>query len=379
LQTTGTALTVWPFIIFTILFAAFVVAHFLMAYQAWRASRKEQASDIDQSYVRLEDYFARSFRLKVSEWLTLTTDTASPDGTRTIKKGTERIQISNALEYPPKTRSDDILVVRNSFKCLAGCYFGREIYVSGDASIGAGSQLQAIAADGNLCLSSHVQVARWIDSLGNMDVGAYSIVHARATAGGVIHLAKAVQVKSVFAPTIRTYNSGSKSSSKLPSHSPETADLPSLGPAEFKAGWKSDFGIEAKRLSMLSSDCWFYNGNFKPSTALHIKTKLIISGSCTIPAGSILDKDIKSKKSITIGAGSICRGNVIAEENMLFEDSSCFYGIIHAARKLRLCRGVRGGDEGMKVAAFSMETLTVDENITVHGKLASEDHIVVSG
>jgi len=61
-------LAAWPFILFSIVFAALVYAHFLPSYRAWLSTRGEHPADIDPDYVRMEDYFARSFRLKMSEW-----------------------------------------------------------------------------------------------------------------------------------------------------------------------------------------------------------------------------------------------------------------------------------------------------------------------
>ena len=198
----------WPFILYTIVIALLVYAHFIMAYRSWRISRGEESSDIDPNYVRLEDYFGRSFRLKVSEWLKLPVQVALPDGTLSIKKGRERILVSNSAEYPPQSKSDDILVVRGGFRCGAGGVFGREIYAHGDALIGAGTLIQSMAVDGNLILGHAVRVARWVDSLGDMEIGADSSVRARATAGKILRLSKGSRAGSVFAPTVCTSRDG---------------------------------------------------------------------------------------------------------------------------------------------------------------------------
>jgi predicted acyltransferase (DUF342 family) len=361
----------WPFITFSIVFAALVYSHFLLAYRAWRISRSEETTDIDLNYVRMEDYFARSFRLKVSEWLRLPDQSATPDGTRRIRKGKEYILVSNAAEYAPQSHATDILVVSGLFKCLAGCIFHSEIYAQGDASIGAGTQLQSIAVDGNLTLGPHVRIARWADCQGNMDVGVNSVVRSRVTAGGTLRLRNGTQVKSAFAPAVSTCGDSFKAPQKGDEPPMPRLEIPDTDAAESQTDEWSGAGLDLKRLSKLSPDCWLYDGDLKPSDPVHLKAKLIIRGDCSVPPGSVLEKDIKSKRSLSIGAGSVCRGNVVADEDVSIGPSCRFYGIVHAGKNLRLCAGVSGGDQDARVAAFGEETLTIEENVLVHGKVAS--------
>jgi len=365
----------WQFIIFAFIFAALTYAHFLLAYRSWRIYRFEQATDIDQSYVRLEDYFARSFRLKVSEWLCLPDSKPNPDGTICIRKGNETILVSNDLDYPPQIHSDEILIVRGSFRCLAGCVFNREIYIQGDAKVGAGTQLQAIAVDGNLILGHHIQVMRWVDCQGSMEIGEKSIIHSRATAGKSLLLQNGTQVKSAFAPLVHTFGVGAGQSAKFEQAAPPEINFPA-GILNLENESPSSLTLDSKLLKKLSHDCWIYNGDFRPSQPLRVETKLIVQGDCDIPSGSILEKDIKSKRSLSIGAGSICRGNLISDHAMWIGHSCQFYGIVHAGQTLRICAGARGGTENSNVSAFAEETLTVEENVIIHGKLASGDYVI---
>lgn len=370
-------MSAWPFIAFTIIVAVLVCAHFLLAYRAWRASRGEQSSFIDPDYVKVEDYFARSFRLKVSEWLKLPTQVAKPDGVRMITKGKETILITPSQHYPPQAKSDHILVVEGNFKCGANCVFGREIYALGDASISTGTRLQAIAVDGSLTLGSGVRIARWADSSGDMVIGEDSIINSRATAGGTLFLGDGAQVGSAFAPTVSTCH-------KCPAPSMEADDLvlPELQipvPEKDRGGTHKpeQLGVDPKLLAQLSPDCWIYHGDLKPSAAVHLKKKLIVKGDCVLPAGSVLNADLKADGLVVVGEHSFCRGNVIAGGEIRFGPSSRFKGVAHAGEALHLSRGVRGGSEDAPVAVFSAEILSIQEEVAVHGKVASGIHVVV--
>ncbi len=368
-------MTAWPFIAFAIIFGALVWLHFLWAYRAWRVSRSEASSEIDPDYVRMEDYFARSFRLKVEEWLKLPVKSAAPDGSRIIMKGRECIRISGSMDYPPQSRSDDILVANGAFQCRAGCTFSREIYARDGAVIGAGSQLQAVAVDGNLTMNANVRVARWADCSGEMEIGANSIVCARATAGKAIHLQEGAQVGSAFAPKVSTAALGSVTAELGEIPEAHALELPG---SDHRAAVKALGGsVDAKKLSRLSPECWLYNGDLNLAAPLRLTAKLIVKGDCSLAAASVLEKDLKADGLIEIGERSVCKGNVIAGGDIRFGPSSRFQGVTHAGGSMRLCRGVCGGTRDARVAAYASEALEVEEDVTVYGKLASGDRVIV--
>lgn len=370
-------MTALPFVIFSLIFVALVCAHFVPAYRAWSASRTQVVSDIDAGYVRVEDYFARSFRAKVSEWCKLPPCAALPDGTRIVKKGKERLRIANSCQYPPQSQSDEVLIVCGGFLCGAGCAFHREIFVSGDAAIGAGSRLQSIAADGNLTIGNGVRIARWVDSAGELKIGARANVGSRATAGRSIHLQDGAQVKSAFAPTVST---GLRDAASAPN--PESPPLPELEiPVRRTAPAKADIlakaGIDIGKLIEQEPYCWMYDGDLRPAVPVRILTGLIVRGDCILPAGSVIERDIKSKATLTVGARSTCRGNAIADGDLSLGASTRFLGVVHSGGTLQIHSGVHGGDPAAHVAAYAADTLLLSGNVVIHGKVAAGDSVIV--
>lgn len=361
----------WAFILFATAFSALVAAHFAAAYRSWRATKGQEPSDIDPDYVRLEDYFARSFRMRVSEWLRLPPEQALPDGTRVLRKEGERIRVCAAAEFAPYTVSDEILAVQGSFRAGGGCVFRREIHARGVARIGAGSRLQAIAADGDLFLGAGTRVARWADCRGTMEIGPQCTVRSRATAGAKIRLKKGARVASAFAPTVLT---------AFDAHDPETAEteppqpeqeFPVPDPAGSGRARRIALGLDPARLRQLGPDGGLYQGNWKPAAPLRLRVRMVVKGDCKLPAGSLIEADLKADGNVDIGAGSVCRGNVIAGGDIRFGRGCRFYGVVHAGRRLHLDTGVRGGLLEAPTAAYGADVLTVDDGVIVHGKLAS--------
>lgn len=368
----------WPFVLFTLVFAVLVAAHFLPAWWAWRLWRGEQPADIDPGYVRMEDYFARSFRVKVSDWLLLPVQAATPDGVRIVAKGKEKIRESGSADYPPRSRSDEILVVNGNFRCGAGCVFTREILIHGDGMIGAGSRIQSVAADGNLVLGSSVRVARWADSAAELEVGADSSVGARVTAGRAIVLMRGCRVTSAYAPRVMTPSPrGGNSSELLEETAPEAVIPLSEDEADADNGLKR-WKLDARKLKRLGLECWVYRGDLVPSVPLHITTRLVVKGHCSLPAGSVLDGDLKVNGRLTLGAHSVAKGNLVATGDVSIGPESRFYGILHAGGRVRFGKAVSGGTPDKRVAAFAADTLTLDEEVVVHGKVASGNRVTVA-
>ena len=325
----------------------------------------------------MEDYFAQSFRLKVTEWLQLPVQSAMPDGTRIIMKNRERIRVSGASYFPAMSRSDDILVVEGNLQCGAGCTFQREILVRKDARIGDGSKLQALAVDGDAILGNKVQITRWVDSRGIMEIGAGSIVRARATAGQAIFLGAGAQVGSAFAPVVTTLQKEPESPDSASAPTLEIT-LPGSDSPEVANRELEHIGLERGKLSMLNQECWLYAGDFCPSAPLRVARKLIVKGDCFLPAGSVVESDLKAEGLIELGARVVCNGNVIAAGDIHFGPRGRFKGVLHAGKCLELGAGVFGENNGSLVAAFSTETLKMGAGVVVHGKVASGAQVVVT-
>ena len=119
------------------------------------------------------------------------------------------IRVSPALRLADRAQSDDILAIQEDFSCGAASHLSREIYAAGNVTIGTGSKLQALAADGDVTLASEVEVARWVDSWGELRLGRNCVIHSRATSRKSVCLEAGVQARSVFAPEI-TYSAGSR-------------------------------------------------------------------------------------------------------------------------------------------------------------------------
>ena len=361
----------WRFVLFTAAVGLLVYLHFYLAHRQWRRLKGEPSTEIDPSYIRVENYFSQSFRAKVKEWLKLPGAWSEDKKDLFIIKGDERIRVTGPLQMEAGALSTEILVVRGEFGCEQDCRLSSEILARGNARVGARSQLQAITADGNLVLENSVRVARWADSMGEMVLDAGCRIEARATSRTAIRLGPGAHAGSVYAPAVTSANWDGliPTTETVPAEEPIELPRPEVGlepPANL-----STAGLDLKKLHVLSPDTWLYNGDWKTSLAIHSRAKLVVKGDCRMASHSILDQDVKAGHSLHLEASSVARGSLVAGRNLVLAEGCRFNGVLHAGNSILLGRGVRGVAVDLPVAAYAVEHLHVEDNVAVQGKLAA--------
>lgn len=363
-------MTGFPFFIFAAVVVILVYLHFFLAHREWRRSRGKASYGIDPDYVRAEDFLGQSFRLKLKEWLQLPSSGETGEEGRRIIRGRERILVSGPLHYRQGSRVEEVLAVEQEFTCGPDCTFTREIQALRDSRIGAGSRLQAIAADGRLLLERSVRVARWVDSAGELEMGEGCQVGGRATSRTAIYLTPGAQAASLYAPRVATQKGPEPKGCAEFRRSMQAVEIPPpLQPSSSASRGTYDFDL--LKLYRLSPECWLYDGDLELAAPLLSKTKLVVRGNCSCPAGSVLEGDIKVTGSLRIGHSSVCKGNLVAGGSIYLGPRSQFQGVIHAGKTLWLAWGVRGSRPGGQVAAYAADALSVEPNVVIEGKLAS--------
>ncbi|MEO8100277.1 MAG: hypothetical protein ABI811_21435 [Acidobacteriota bacterium] len=376
----GTASVIaWMFLLFTATMGGMLYLHFFFAHRCWRRVRGVEAEDIDSNYVRREDYFGQSFRAKLHSWMELPT-TALPDGMRAIQHGSERIELGPGRSLADRSKSDDVLVIEGDFSCGSFCQLGREIYAQRNVVIGQATECQAIAADGDISLGPDVQVSRWVDCWGTLRLAKGSIVHSRASSRTAAHLELGAQALSVFAPEIiigavAHLHVPPVMESSAAESSPERVAIPPDSDDSREALKKA--GVDPEKFRSLSADCWIYQGSLRPTSAVRVTSHLVVRGDCDIPAGSLLEHDVKASRNLRIGADSECQANLIAEKSLSVGARVRFSGVIHANEEILLGPEVRGESGSGPVAVDAGSWLYVEEGVSVHGKLSSGERVRV--
>jgi hypothetical protein len=364
------------FVGFCVAVGLLIYLQYYLAHRQWRRIRGTQVTEIDVGYVRTESYFAQSFRLKLQGWMQLPA-TTDASGDRLIQKGQERIRIVPGTDFGAGERCDDILVVNGNFSCGPACVLTHEICVHGSSKIGAQTELQSLAADGDLELGDYVKVARWVDSNGELTLGEECQTGSRVTSLKRIRLGPGTAVLSACAPEVATAGWTGEFPNGLPPAG-ELVELAFPDSSEFADGSLTAAGLNPKKFHQLSPDCWIYRGDVRPPKPVRLKKSLVVKGDCYLPGGSVVDGDLKVSGLLYIGPSSVCNGNLVADGH-IYAGSGCrFAGMIHSGRSVLLSQGTRGfSGEAGQVAAYAQENLWLGANVAVRGKLSAGGRVKV--
>lgn len=360
------------FLVYSVCFLALFYLHFSLAHRAWITIRGKRSSELDMSYVRLEDYFGQSFRRKLKQWLsTLPAASNSTANLRVFHHGQERIFVAPSVQYPSGRVEKEILVTEGTFSCGNNCDFRREVMVHGDCSIGAGTTLQALAADGALNLGEAVTIRRWVDAVGKLTIGADTVISSRATSRTAIELLPRAYAQSLFAPEIAT-EGRNDDSPELSTNSGPVLQIPHRpGDPE-----KAQHGFDPQKLFSMGGGTYTYEGDLDITTPLHLRAPLVVRGHFSCAKESLLEGDLKAHRNITIGPTSVVKGNLVCDGDMLLKPDVYFQSILQAGGTMRLSFGVRGLREKRPVAAHATGVLTLESNIVINGKVSSALRVI---
>jgi predicted acyltransferase (DUF342 family) len=356
------------FLLFSVVFSVVYYMHFHLAVVTWNRLKGNTSSELDNSYVRIEDYFGQSFRAKLKEWLQLPKHSSSSERLGVIDKGGERIYISKNASYPSNHVESAILVVEGEFLCAAYCTFEKELFVRRDCVVGPSSELQALAVDGAAKLGPGTRVQRWVDSIGPLEIQGDCHINSRATSRTSIRVGPGSRAKSLFAPEVATH--GRRKNVSVPKVGVVTmAEFPG-SPEEAAVE-----GFDPSRMISIGGNCCRYEGNLILKRAVHLTRPLIVRGDFECSGESFIEADIKASGSILIGDSSIVKANLVALGDIVLNPEVVFQGILHSGGKIRLRHGVRGLREAIPVAAYAKGPIEVESNCVINGKLSSAKYV----
>ena len=357
------------FLIFSIFFAGLLYMHFSLAHVVWSNIRGNNSQELDMSYVRVENYFGQSFRRKVRQWLKGPSETSSTGAMRVVDRGTEKVYVAGSAKYPSNRRERNVLVIEGDFSCGTECSFERELMIEGNAAIGPGTDLQAIAVDGSLKMETGVAVRRWVDAKGAVELIQDCNVKSKVCSGHSIFMGTGCTALSLFAPEIATEGRVEVSTTQ-----PERPGDFVLIPHAANMGNKVFHGYNPRLLYSMGGGTFLYNGDLKLTAPLHVRAPLVVRGNIEVIENCMLETDVKAHGSVRIGEGSILKGNLVSGGNMEIGSRSFFQGVLHSGGEMRLKHGVRGLGKS-PVVAYASETLWVESNVVVRGKLASAERV----
>ena len=306
------------------------------------------------------------FREQARAWLTIhpRSGGGSP---QVLNLGDQFAVVADFVDCPPNFLFREPLLVRGNFQCGPGSRFDAPVYVGGDCVVGKNSKLAALCVEGDCVVGLSARIDTWVDTAGTLDLRAGSWVGEVAMSERAIQLSLDAGAAQLFAPEVQTHGHFGGVAEPAPFRGllevprPSSGHIPEFGAVR---GFRSD------KLTSLGADTWVYDGSLTLPAPVWIRSKLVVRGSFTCPAGSLIEDDIKCGGTLHIGGGSVARGKLTARGEITLDSDFLFEGALSAGLGLRLSSGVRGFCQGAPVEVSSAEKIILEPNVIVRGHVA---------
>ncbi len=304
-----------------LVYAAFAAALAIPALPAaleLRSRRDASALALDPEYAMNPRYLGKSFRHKIA---------AAIAGARTgseirfLDRANERARIVDGQELPAGAHAEYALLARGAVSTGERARL-TDVYSAGHVQIGSGTQLRTLVADGETSLAQDVTIARWVDSEGDLRIGARCAIAHSASSGGMCTLESGVAFRRLFGSPIVA---GSK---------PEP-----LAPA--------------------------------PATEI-LDTDTISTDSVEIRAGSVHTGSIKSGGDVIVRAGARIDGSIVARGSVRLERSAAVGGHVFSERSIAIGENAVVGAPGGAKTVYASGNISLSPGATIYGWIICE-------
>ena len=307
------------------------------------------------------------FREQARAWLTLhpRLEDSNP---QFVHYGDQFAVVADFVDCPPNFQFREPLLVRGDFQCGAGSRFEAPVYVGGSCVVGKNSKLAALCVDGDCVVGLGARVDTWVDAAGTLDLRAGSWVGEVAMSDRAIQLSLGAGAAQLFAPEVQTHGHFGGVAEPAPFRGLLEVPKPSSGETpEFGAV----AGFRPAKLHALGADTWVYDGSLMLPAPAWIKSKLVVRGSFSCPAGSLIEDDIKCGGTLHVGGGSVMRGRLTARGELTLDSDCLFEGSLSAGLTLRLASGVRGFCQGAPVEVSAAQRVILEPNVIIRGHVGA--------
>jgi predicted acyltransferase (DUF342 family) len=367
------------YLLLLLLFFLFFSASLYFGYREWRQPSDAIPLAMDVDYIREENYFGRSFRAKMREWLAETQPNGVAVGAHGERGAASRRRPAGGeqlLRVPGgrigNGQEAEIIYSEGDLTLAEGSIFRREIYCQGRVRTEAGVQLQSVAADGDMILGAENNVARWVDAQGVIVIRGGTVVGSRASSLASIELERGVCVQSLYAPMVCTARMRAEAHSGRDWDGPDSA----FPAAQSGAGGNGSDPpavprfLEGVRCTRLDPGTWLVQDDLKLPAGSRIEDNLIVKGVLTSGSQCVFFRDVKALR-IELGERNHALGNLAAEDRLQMGEGSFVARNIAAGSNVRLATGVRVGRPGELAAVSAAGEIIMEQDVTVCGKLTA--------
>jgi predicted acyltransferase (DUF342 family) len=356
-----------------ILFFLLFGMSFYFGVREWRHPRDDAPLPVDVEYVRVENYFGVSFRSKIREWLQTASPVLPPEQcqppVRAVleKPNGERIVVLAGGSFGGPEERQEVVYSDGDLSIPAMSTFNREVYAAGNLETGPDVKLQAVAADGELVLGDHNEVARWVDARRKVWLRRGTVVHSRVSSAVAIAVEPEVSAQSLYAPFITTAGY----------HPREAAATVPAGSGGNGAGEDTVEALKTKSATQLSSDTTLVDGDLDLPPDTHIHGNLVVRGTLQTKSDCWFDGSVNAL-AIELGARNRVAGNLVSGGMLRIGECSAVRQNVMAQMDVVLNPGVTIGEPPQPAVVTAGRDIRLERDVLIHGKAAAGRAIITA-
>ncbi len=318
-----------------------------------------------------------SFRRRARAWLNAVSRDSLGRRPQSIRADGTRVLILDSGRLSQHQTIDSFVLVRGDFTCDSGCRFLRPVYVAGNCEIGRGTIIETIEVDGDLYLSPSVEIRGNATSLGAMEIRSGCRIMGAAVSHRSIRLGLEASASRLYAPMVLTPEGVAATALSRPEVSGRA--IPITSPASPPSrGLLKIAGIAPNLLAPADSSTWVCESDLHCGRPILLKTNLVVHGTLSLAAGSLIEGRIETRRGLSVGPGSLVIGDLQAGGDLHLGRGSIFQGDIESRQMVRLEFGVRGLRAGAPVQVFSAGELVLDQGVVVRGRVSSSCRVTAA-
>jgi hypothetical protein len=257
---------------------------------------------------------------------------------------------------------DELLCCDGDLEIADRSVFRREIYSRGNMAAGLAVKLQAVAADGDVTIGPHNDVARWVDAAGSVWLRHGTVVHARVSSQDSIQLDIGVGAQSLYAPLIFTVGFKPDADYAAPDEDP-------LKPV---AEWQEDLSSSEipSSVARLAADTLLVRGDLELKSGSRIESNLIVHGTLRSGPDCSFIGDVKAG-TVELGPRNAISRNLVSGSSLRVGASSRVTKSIVAETDILLSTGTRVGQKGKLAVVTAGRNVTLEQDVAVWGKVSA--------
>ena len=300
---------------------------------------------ISMSYVKDPRYFGKSFRRLIrhaSEGLS-----AGPEIHDVLLSKKEKLQVVELGNIPDGAEINYLLYVKGSLSSGDRVRLIKEVYVTGDTSIGSNNVIRALAVDGNVRVGEGSQFERWLDASGAIDISKGCNLGISMSSSRTLCLAPNCQFRRLYGQPIVTSNNAITRRTVLERSVPRALLLP----RQQSFIRRNEGVIEAHSI---------------------INSNTVFSQDVQIGCGCIFRADIKSYGKLVLEEDVRVDGNVFADGDILIGRGANIKGHIFSQGAVHICEQTVTSYPGAVKSIIAKKSIRIEQNVTIYGYVVTE-------